>query len=98
MVLRCEDMPLRGLLADNVYQDLVHIADADERERHIIAAAKRQSQAAPLPPSPFTVVPPRIGGLDAGKVDWHPSVLEEARKTGLSVDDGGKFDYREARC
>jgi hypothetical protein len=25
------------------------------------------------------------GGPDAGKVDWHPSVLEEARKTGLSV-------------
>jgi hypothetical protein len=27
-----------------------------------------------------------IGGPDAGKVDWHPSVLEEARKTGLTVD------------
>ena len=25
IVLRCEDMPLRGLLADNVYQDLVGI-------------------------------------------------------------------------
>jgi quercetin dioxygenase-like cupin family protein len=24
-----------------------------------------------------------VGGPDAGKVDWHPSVLEEARKTGL---------------
>jgi mannose-6-phosphate isomerase-like protein (cupin superfamily) len=30
-----------------------------------------------------------IGGPDAGKVDWHPSVIEEARKTGLSVDDDG---------
>jgi hypothetical protein len=30
-----------------------------------------------------------IGGPDAGKVDWHPSVLEKARKTGLSVDDEG---------
>jgi hypothetical protein len=32
-----------------------------------------------------------IGGPDAGKVDWHPSVLEEARKTGLSVDDEGNL-------
>jgi quercetin dioxygenase-like cupin family protein len=29
-----------------------------------------------------------IGGPDAGKVDWHPSVVDEARRTGLSVDDG----------
>jgi hypothetical protein len=32
-----------------------------------------------------------IGGPDAGKVDWHPSVLEEARKTELSVDDEGNL-------
>ena len=32
-----------------------------------------------------------VGGPDAGKVDWHPSVLEEARKTGLSVDDEGNL-------
>jgi len=32
-----------------------------------------------------------IGGPDAGKVDWHPSVLSEARKTGLSVDDDGNL-------
>ena len=32
-----------------------------------------------------------IGGPDAGKVDWHPSVLAEARKTGLSVDDEGNL-------
>ena len=32
-----------------------------------------------------------IGGPDAGKVNWHPSVLEEARKTGLSVDDEGNL-------
>ena len=30
-----------------------------------------------------------IGGPDAGKVDWHPSVIEEARKTGLTVDADG---------
>ncbi len=32
-----------------------------------------------------------IGGPDAGKVDWHPSVLAEARATGLSVDDDGNL-------
>jgi mannose-6-phosphate isomerase-like protein (cupin superfamily) len=32
-----------------------------------------------------------IGGPEAGKVDWHPSVLDEARKTGLSVDDDGNL-------
>ena len=50
VVLRCEDVPLRGLLADNVYQDLVGIQDPKERKRRIIAAAERQSQAAPPPP------------------------------------------------
>ena len=29
------------------------------------------------------------GGPDTGKVDWHPPVLEEARKTGLTVDEEG---------
>jgi hypothetical protein len=38
IVLRCEDVPLRGLLADNVYQDLVSIEDSEERKRRIIAA------------------------------------------------------------
>jgi mannose-6-phosphate isomerase-like protein (cupin superfamily) len=32
-----------------------------------------------------------IGGPDAGKVDWHASVVAEARKTGLSVDDDGNL-------
>jgi mannose-6-phosphate isomerase-like protein (cupin superfamily) len=32
-----------------------------------------------------------VGGPDAGKVDWHPSLLEEARKTGLTVDDDGNL-------
>ncbi len=32
-----------------------------------------------------------IGGPDAGKVDWHPSVLAEARRTGLSVDEDGNL-------
>src|ERR1700747_3122349 len=32
-----------------------------------------------------------VGGPDPGKVDWHPSVIEAARKTGLSVDDEGRL-------
>ena len=32
-----------------------------------------------------------VGGPDTGKVDWHPSVIEAARQTGLSVDDDGKL-------
>jgi hypothetical protein len=63
IVLRCEDVPLRGLLADNVYQTLVGIEDPEERKRRIIAAAERQSQAAPPPPRPFIGVPPRIASF-----------------------------------
>ena len=37
-----------------------------------------------------------VGGPDPGKVDWHPSVIEAARKTGLSVDDEGKLIVAEA--
>jgi mannose-6-phosphate isomerase-like protein (cupin superfamily) len=32
-----------------------------------------------------------VGGPDSGKVDWHPTVIEEARKTGLSIDDDGNL-------
>src|SRR5262249_27252868 len=53
VVLRCEDIPLRGLLADNVYQDLVGISDPEERKRRIVAAAERQSQATPRPSRPL---------------------------------------------
>ena len=37
-----------------------------------------------------------VGGPDPGKVDWHPSVIDEARKTGLSVDDDGNLITAEA--
>ena len=37
-----------------------------------------------------------VGGPDPGKVDWHPSVIEMARKTGLSVDDEGHLIVAEA--
>jgi quercetin dioxygenase-like cupin family protein len=37
-----------------------------------------------------------VGGPDPGKVDWHPSVIELARKTGLDVDDDGHLIVNEA--
>lgn len=32
-----------------------------------------------------------VGGPDPGKPNWHPSVLEAARATGLDVDDDGNL-------
>jgi hypothetical protein len=63
IIFRCEDVPLEGLLADNVYQDLVGVTEPEERKRRTIAAAERQSQAAPPPPRPFVGVPPRIASF-----------------------------------
>jgi tetratricopeptide (TPR) repeat protein len=68
VVLRCEDTPLRGLLADAVYQDLVGIEEPEERKRRTIAAAERHSGAAPPPPRPFIGVPPRIASF-TGRAD-----------------------------
>jgi tetratricopeptide (TPR) repeat protein len=77
IVLRCEDAPLRGLLADSVYQDLVGIEDPQERKRRIIAAAERQSQGAPPPLRPFIGVPPRIASFTgrADKLDRLDAIL-----------------------
>ena len=61
-------MPLRGLLSDIPFQDLVGVLDLQERKRRIIAAAERQSQAAPPPPRPFIGVPPRIASF-TGRAD-----------------------------
>jgi TIR domain len=99
IVLRCEDVPLRGMLADNVYQDLVGIDDPEERKRHIIAAAERQSQAAPPPPRPFIGVPPRIASftgrsdeldrLDAILMHDKPAAVTQASVTGTRGLCGG---------
>ena len=37
-----------------------------------------------------------VGGPDPGKVDWHPSVIDAARQTGLSVDDEGRLIVADA--
>ena len=66
VVLRCEDAPLRGLLADSVYQDLVGVADPEERKRRILAAAERQSSGQRPQRRrgrTFVGVPPRIAGF-----------------------------------
>lgn len=47
-------------------------------------------------PDPDSTLLAVIGGPDSGKVDWHPSVLTEARKTGLDVDDDGNLIVRDA--
>jgi hypothetical protein len=88
IILRCEDVPLRGLLADVPFQDLVGVHDTQERKRRIIAAAERQSQAAPPPPRPFIGVPPRIASfsgrvkeldrLDAILMHDRPNALTQA--------------------
>jgi hypothetical protein len=63
IVLRCEDAPLEGLLADRVYQDLVGVEDPEDRKRRIIAAAEGQPQARRPPPRPFIDVPGRMASF-----------------------------------
>ena len=68
VILRCEDVPLRGLFAPSVYQDLVGVDDTEERKRRIIAAAEGHSQALKPPPKPFIGAPPRIASF-TGRAD-----------------------------
>ena len=92
IVLRCEDTPLRGLLADSVYQDLVGIEDPQERKRRIIAAAERQSQAASPPPRPFIGVPPRIASFTgrAGELDKLDAILMHEKPAAVTQASVGR--------
>src|SRR6476660_8624499 len=92
IVLRCEDVPLRGLLADNVYQTLVGIEDCEERKRRIIAAAERQSQAAPPPPRPFIGVPPRIASFTgrAEQLDKLDAILMHDKPAAVTQTSVGR--------
>src|SRR5262245_3935558 len=92
IVLRCEDVPLRGLLADNVYQTLVGIEDPEERKRCIIAAAERQSQAAPPPPRPFIGVPPRIASFTgrSGELDRLDAILMHDKPAAVTQASVGR--------
>jgi tetratricopeptide (TPR) repeat protein len=92
IVLRCEDVPLRGLLADNVYQTLVGVEDPEERKRRIIAAAERQSQAAPPPPRPFIGVPPRIASFTgrADELDRLDAILMQDKPAAVTQASVGR--------
>jgi tetratricopeptide (TPR) repeat protein len=92
IVLRCEDVPLRGLLADNVYQTLVGIEDPEERKRRIIAAAERRSQAAPPPPRPFIGVPPRIASFTgrAEQLDKLDAILMQDKPAAVTQASVGR--------
>jgi hypothetical protein len=92
IVLRCEDVPLRGLLADNVYQDLVGVEDPEERKRRIIAAAERHSQAAPPPPRPFIGVPPRIASFTgrSGELDRLDAILMQDKPAAVTQASVGR--------
>ena len=63
VILRCEVAPLLGLFAPHVYQDLVGIADTEERRKRILDAAEGRLQALEPPPRPFMGVPPRIASF-----------------------------------
>lgn len=63
IVLRCEDVPPRGLFAPYVYQDLFGITDPTERASRILAAAEGRSRALKPTPRTFFGVPPRPVGF-----------------------------------
>jgi tetratricopeptide (TPR) repeat protein len=89
VVLRCDDAPLRGLLADVVYQDLVGVAEPGERKRRILAAAERRSSAERPQKSKgraFVGVPPRIAGFTgrADELDRLDAILTRKRPAAVT--------------
>ncbi|MFY9697255.1 MAG: tetratricopeptide repeat-containing protein, partial [Rhodoplanes sp.] len=83
---------LRGLLADNVYQDLVGVADPEVRKCRIIAAAERQSQATPPPPRPLVGVPPRIASFTgrADELDRLDAILMQQKPAAVTQASVGR--------
>src|SRR5262245_15887838 len=92
VILRCEDAPLEGLLADKVYQDLVGVDDPEQRKLRIIAAAERQTQAARPPPRPFIGVPPRIASFTgrSGDLDRLDAVLMRDKPAAVTQASVGR--------
>jgi tetratricopeptide (TPR) repeat protein len=89
VVLRCDDAPLRGLLADTVYQNLVGVAEPEERKRRILAAAERRSSAARPQRRrgrTFVGVPPRIAGFTgrADELDRLDEILTQKRPAAVT--------------
>ena len=90
IVLRCEDVPVEGLLADNIFQDLVGVTDPEERKGRIVAAAERQSLSALPPPKPFIGVPPRIASFTgrADDLDKLDAILMGAKPAAVTQSAG----------
>jgi tetratricopeptide (TPR) repeat protein len=91
VILRCEDMTVRGLFAPNVYQDLVGVTDPVERKRRIISAARGESLAQKPPPRPFVEVPPRIATFTgrAHELDSLDDILVGERKAAVTPPTDG---------
>jgi len=89
VVLRCDDAPLRGLLADTVYQDLVGVTEPEERKHRILAAAERRSSAERPQRRrgrTFVGVPPRIAGFTgrADELDRLDAILTQDRPAAVT--------------
>ncbi|MGO9361411.1 MAG: tetratricopeptide repeat protein, partial [Xanthobacteraceae bacterium] len=89
VVLRCDDAPLRGLLADTVYQDLIGVVEPEERKRRILAAAERRSSAERPQRRrgrTFVGVPPRIVGFTgrADELDRLDAILTQDRPAAVT--------------
>ena len=89
VVLRCDDSPLRGLLADTVYQDLVGVAEPEERRRRILAAAERRSSAERPQKRrgrTFVGVPPRVAYFTgrADELDRLDAILTQKRPAAVT--------------
>jgi hypothetical protein len=59
-VLRCEDVPIRGLLADCVYEDLVGIEDPSERRRRILGVTEARPASRSRPYARLDRIPDRF--------------------------------------
>jgi hypothetical protein len=92
VILRCEDAPLLGLFAPHVYQDLVGIADAEERRSRILAAVEGRSQALEPPPRPFIGVPPRIASFTgrAGQLNKLDAILMQDKPAAVTHASVGR--------
>jgi hypothetical protein len=89
VVLRCEDAPLRGLLADTVYQNLVGVTEPEERRRRILAAAEHRSSAERPERRGgriFVGIPPRIAGFSgrADKLDRLDEILTQDKRAAVT--------------
>jgi tetratricopeptide (TPR) repeat protein len=89
VVLRCDDAPLRGLLADTVYQDLVGVAEPEERKRRILAAAERRSSTERPQRRRgrrFVGVPPYLPGFTGrtAELDRLDAILTQDRRVAVT--------------